>query len=167
MSGGVANGPRSERARFLFRDEHGVIDAPTWCFHAGWLAVLAVALTLVWFALRPYAQHDLKTEAFLAPMTIVAFAYLIAYSFALILVAICYVLLSMKRFRALGAPVGLAGLVPFLALLAASAHFLRAQTPDVVALPYVIGLDVALVAAAGWTIVELGIRPTLFRSPGL
>ncbi len=163
----IAGATRGERARFLFRDEHGVIDAPTWRLHAGWLAALAAVMTLVWFALRPYAHHDLRTEAFLAPMTIVAFAYLIAYSFAVILVAICYVLLSMKRFRALGAPVGLAGLVPFLALLAASAHFLRAQTPDVVALPYVVGLDVALAAAAAWTIVELGIRPTLFRSPSL
>ena len=66
----------------------------------------------------------------------------------------------------MGAPVGLAGLVPLLALLAASAHFLRAQTPDVVALAYVVGLDVALVAAVVWTIVELGVRPTVFRPAG-
>ena len=123
-----AGGTGSSRARFLFREEAGTIEAATWRFHAAWLAALAAVLTLVWWALRPYAHHDLATQAFLAPMTIVAYAYLIAYAFALILLAICYVMLTMKRFRALGAPAGLAGLVPLLALFAASAHFLRAQT---------------------------------------
>ena len=159
-----AGGVGSSRARFLFREEAGTIDAATWRFHATWLAALAAVLTLVWWALRPYAHHDLATQAFLAPMTIVAYAYLIAYAFALILLAICYVMLTMKRFRALGAPAGLAGLVPLLALFAASAHFLRAQTPDVVALGYVVALDAALLAVAAWTIAELGVRPLLFKA---
>ncbi len=154
----------SGRARFLFREEAGTIDAATWRLHAAWLAALAFALTLAWFALQPYARHDLKTQAFIAPMTVVAYTYLIVYAFAVILIAISYVMLTMKRFRALGAPAGLAGLVPLLALFAASAHFLRAQTPDVVALPYVVLLDAALVAVTLWTIVELGVRPLLFRA---
>ena len=54
--------------------------------------------------------------------------------------------------------------MPLLALFAASAHFLRSQTPDVVALGYVVALDMALVAVTLWTVVELGIRPLLFRA---
>ena len=159
-----AGASRGSRLRFLFREEAGTIDAATWRLHAAWLVALAAVLTMVWWALRPYAHHDLATQAFLAPMTIVAYAYLIVYAFALLLIAVCYVLLTMKRFRAVGAPAGLAGLVPLLALFAASAHFLRAQTPDAVALAYVVALDAALVAVALWTIAELGVRPLVFRA---
>ena len=139
------------------------MDAATWRLHAGWLLLLLGALTAVWFALRPYTHHDLATSPFFVPMVVVAFAYLVAYSFAVLLIAVSYVMLSMKRFRALRAPAALAGLVPLLALLAASAHFLRAQTPDVVAIWYVVALDAALGAAVLWTAVELGIRPVLLR----
>ena len=159
----MTTGARAARARFLFRNELGTVDAPTWRFHAGWLALLLAALTAVWFVLRPYTHHDLATSPFFVPMVVVAFGYLIAYSFAVLLIAVCYVMLSMKRFRALRAPAALAGLVPLLALLAASAHFLRAQTPDVVAIWYVVALDAALGTAALWTALELGIRPILLR----
>lgn len=152
------------RSRFLFREDAGTIGAATWRFHAAWLAALAVAMTLGWFALQPYAHHDLKTQAFLQPMTIVAFAYLIVYAFALILVAISYVMLTMKRFRAVGAPAGLAGLVPLLALFAASAHFMHSQTPDAFGLPYVVALDAALAIVTLWTVVELGVRPLAFKA---
>ena len=155
--------PLAERARFLFRNEQGTVDAATWRLHAGWLLLLLAALTAGWFALRPYTHHDLATSPLFVPMVVVAFAYLIAYSFAVLVIAVSYVMLSMKRFRALHAPAALAGVVPLLALLAASAHFLRTQTPDVVAVWYVVALDVALVAATLWTAVELGIRPTLLR----
>ena len=157
--GADAPGARSERARFLFRSDAGTIDAATWRLHAAWLAVLLVCLTLLWFVLRPYAHHDLATSAFIAPMTILAFAYLVVYAFAVILIAICYVMLSMKRFRARGWPAALASVIPLLALFAASLHFLRAQTPDAVALWYVILLDAALAGATVWTVVELGVRP--------
>ncbi len=145
-----------ERIRFLFRNEHGVIDAPTWRFHAAWLLGALILLALGWVALRPYAHHDLSKTAFIAPMTILAFAYLIVGSFAVLLTAVCYVMLSMKRCRDGGWPVGLAGLVPLLVLFAASLHFLHAQTPDVIALWHVALADAALAAAVAWTIVELG-----------
>ena len=147
-----------DRGRFLFRNENGTIDAPTWRFHASWLGALLALMTLGWFALRPYAHHDLATSAFIAPMTIVAFAYLIVYAFAVILIAVCYVMLSMKRLRDRAMPVGLAGLVPVLVLFAASLHFLRAQTPDVVSVWYLVALDLLLAGAAVWTIAELGVR---------
>ena len=150
--------PTPSRARFLFRQEEGTVDAATWRFHAGWLAALAVAMTIGWLLLRPYAHHDLKTEAFIRWITVAAFTYLILYAFALILAAICYTMLSIKRLRDLGRPTSLAGAVPLFVLLAASLHFMRDQTPDVILLGYVIALDLTLAVAVAWTVVELGFR---------
>ena len=153
---GKARSP--SRARFLFRQDAGRIDAATWRFHAGWIAAVAVALTVGWLLLRPYAQHDLKTEAFIRWGTVAAFTYVILYAFALILLAICYTMLSIKRLRDIGRPTALAGLVPLFVFLAASLLFIRDQTPDVIVLPYVIALDVVLAIVVAWTVVELGFR---------
>jgi hypothetical protein len=153
-----APAPWQARARFLFRSEDGVVDAPTWRFHVVWLALLLTGLTAGWLVLRPLTRHDLATSAFIAPGTVAAFTYLVLYAFAVLLVAVSYTMLSIKRLRARALPTGLAGLVPLLSLLAASLHFLHAQTPDVVGLPYVVLLDGALLAAVGWTAVELGAR---------
>ena len=142
------------RGRFLFRQDQGRIDAATWRFHAGWLTALAVALTLVWLLLRPYAHVDLQTG--LRWITITAFTYLIVYSFALVLLAVCYTMLSIKRLRDRHRPTSLAGMVPLFVLLAASLHFMRDQTPDVIVLPYVIVLDAVLALVVAWTIIELG-----------
>ena len=144
------------RARFLFRNEEGVIDAPTWRFHAGWLLALALALTALWLVLKPFTHHDLATSAFIAPMTVLAFAYLVAYSFALLLIAVCYVMLTIKRLRDRAAPPALAALVPLLLLFAAALHFMHAEAPDVILTAYVVVLDIALIAAVTWTVVDLG-----------
>ncbi len=146
------------RTYFLFRSDQGVIDAPTWRRHSGWLVLLAVVLTGIWHELAPYAHHDLRTTAFLAPMTIVAFAYLIVFAFAVIFIAISFYNLSAKRLRARGLPTGLAGLVPLGALLAGAASWLQPQVPDVISVWYVLGLDLLLVAATIWTAVDLGFR---------
>ena len=147
-------GRPDSRGRFLFRQEQGRIDAATWRLHAGWLAALVVAMTIGWLLLRPYAHVDLTTG--FRWLTVAAFTYLIVYAFALILVAICYTMLTIKRLRDRRRPTGLAGLLPFLVLCAASAHFLRDQTPDVVLLAYVIAIDVVVVIAAALSVVELG-----------
>ena len=149
---------RSDRARFLFRTETGIIDAPTWRVHAGWLFALLAGMTVVWLLLRPYAHHDLAKSAFIAPMTILAFAYLIIFSFAVLLIAISFTMLSMKRFRDRGEPVGLAGLIPLLALFAGSLHFIQPQAPDVISAWYLVATDGILVAAIIWTIVDCGFR---------
>lgn len=150
-------GTMGARARFLFREEAGEIDAPTWRRHVAWLAALALVLTLVWWALRPYARHDLSQSAFIAPMTILAYTYLLAFAFAVLLIAISYTMLTIKRLRACHLPTGLAGLVPFLALLSGAAHFLQGKTPDVVSVWYPAALDLTLVVAIGWTIYACGL----------
>ena len=150
--------PAPSRVRFLFRQENGRIDAATWRIHAGWIAAVAAALTIGWVLLRPYAHHDLKTEAFIRWITVAAFTYVIVYAFALILLAICYTMLSIKRLRDLGRPTALAGLVPLFVFFAACLLFMRDQTPDVIVLPYVIALDLVLAIVVVWTVAELGFR---------
>lgn len=151
-------GALADRARFLFRSEAGTIDAATWRRHVAWLAALIAFMTVLWLMLRPYAHHDLATTPFIAPMTIVTFAYLIVYSFAVLVVAISYTMLSMKRLRDRGEPTGLAGLVPLLALCDGSLHFLQAKTPDVISPWFVYGLDAIFAAFVLWTVLQLGFR---------
>ena len=149
-----------ERAHFLFREDFGVVDAATWRFHTAWLALLTLALTLLLIPLRPYTFHDLATTPFLAPLTILAYGYVVVYSFAILAIAISFVMLSIKRLRDRGRPTGFAGMVPFLAFLAASVHFLRPQVPDTISIWYAIALDVLLAVAVVVTVVELGFKPT-------
>ncbi len=89
-------------------------------------------------------------------MTILAYSYLILFAFAVLFIAISFSNLSAKRLRARGLPTGLAGLVPLLALLAGAAHWLQPQVPDVIAIWYVVGLDVLLAAAVAWSVAALG-----------
>lgn len=150
----------AERAHFLFREDYGTIDAPTWRFHTAWLVLLAAVLTLLLVPLRPYTVHDLAKTPFLAPLTILAYGYVIVYSFAILAIAISYVMLSIKRLRDRGRPTGFAGMVPFVAFLAASLHFLRPQVPDAIPIWYAVALDALLAIAIVVTVVELGFRPT-------
>jgi uncharacterized membrane protein YhaH (DUF805 family) len=149
---------RRERAHFLFQVEDGTVDAPTWRYHAAWMAVVLIVTTVIWRLLAPYAHHDLATSAFLAPMTILAFVYLLAFSFFVLLLAISFYFLSAKRLRDRGEPTALAGLLPFLALVSGSLHFIQPQVPDVIAIWYVIGVDIALVAVGIWMVIDLGFR---------
>jgi uncharacterized membrane protein YhaH (DUF805 family) len=107
----------AERIRFLYRTEEGRIARATWLKGAGALAAILLPFVLLWLPLSPYTAHDLATDPFFVPMTAVAYAYVLIYSFVILLVSVCYVNLTAKRFRALGrpAPVGLAGLVPLVA----------------------------------------------------
>ena len=89
-------------------------------------------------------------------ITVAAFTYVILYAFALILVAVCYTMLTTKRLRDRRRHIGLAGMIPLLILFAASLHFMRGQTPDVIVLPYVVTLDALLAMMVVWTVAELG-----------
>ena len=149
-----------ERARFLFRDDFGVVNAATWRLHAAWLVGLLAVLTLLIVPLTPYMRHDLAKQPFFAPMTILAFTYVISYSFVVLSIAISYTMLSIKRLRDRGKPTALAGLVPFLVLLAGAAHFLQPIAADSISIWYVVLLDAMLAVAIVATIVELGFRPT-------
>jgi uncharacterized membrane protein YhaH (DUF805 family) len=150
----------AERIRFLYRTEQGRIDRATWIRGAGALAAILAPFFLVWLALSPYTDHDLARDPFFVPMTAVAYAFVILYSFAILLVAVSYVNLSAKRFRDLGraAPVALAGLAPLVALVVGAVHWLQPRVAEVMPRLWVWGADAALVAVIGWTIYELGFR---------
>lgn len=149
------------RIRFLYRADQGRIDRETWLRGAGVLLAILTPLTLIWYALAPYATHDLATTPFFAPATIVAYAYLIFYSFVVLLIAISFVNLSAKRFRDRGRapPLGLAGLAPLCALLASAAHFMQPRLPEVFARWHVWGVDALMLGVVAWTVYELGYDP--------
>ncbi len=150
----------AERLRFLYRTDQGRIDRATWRRGAGALVAVLLPLTLIWFALAPYSVHDLAMTPFFAPMTIVAYAYVIFYAFAVMLIVVSFINLSAKRCRDRGLtpPLGLASLAPLLALLAGAAHFLQPRVAEVMSRWYVWGVDAVFVGAALWTIYELGWR---------
>lgn len=146
--------------RFLFREEQGLIDAPTWRRGLVALAAPMVAMTLIWWWLLPFANRDLSERAFVDPMTIVVYAYLLVYAAAIMLAAVCFYFLSVKRWRDLARPPGLAGLPLLAALVDGAAHWVQPRVSE--AMPYwtVVVLDVVLIAIVVWTARELGARPS-------
>lgn len=151
----------AERIRFLYRTEQGRIDRAAWVRGAGALAAVLAPFLLIWLPLAPYTDHDLaRGDPFFAPMTAVAYGYVILLTFVILLVAVSWVNLSAKRFRALGykAPLALAGLAPLVALVVSATHWLQPRVAEVMPRFWVWGADAVLVAVAAWTIYELGLR---------
>jgi hypothetical protein len=147
-----------ERIRFLYRTDAGAIDRETWRRGAAALVAALVPFTLIWLALEPYTDHDLAKSPLWVPMTAAAYAFLILYAFIVMLIAISFVNLSAKRFRALGRPwpLGLASLLPLFALLAGASHFLQPRVAEVMPRWYIYPVDAALAGLALWTVYELG-----------
>jgi uncharacterized membrane protein YhaH (DUF805 family) len=146
-----------EGLRFLYRNEEGVIDRRVWWLGVAPLASIIFVMTLVWFVLEPYSKRGLDERAFLDPMTIVAYVYLLIFAFAVILIAVCFVILSMKRLRDRGRPPGLAGALPLAALLAGAANWLEPQIDGTIVPLLAILSWIALALALVWTIVEMGV----------
>lgn len=152
--------PSRERLDFLYRTEEGRIGRSDWRLGAGGLVAALVPLTLIWLALVPYTDHDLSKDPFFAWPTVAAYAYLTLYALAILLIAVSFVHLSVKRFRALGrpAPLLLAGLLPFAALVAGAMRWLQPRVSEVMPHWPVTLADLAFVAIALWTVYELGVR---------
>ena len=146
-----------EGLRFLYRSEEGVIDRRVWWLGALPLAAILFAMTMIWFALEPYARRGLDERAFLDPLTIVAYLYLAAFAFAVIFGSVCFVVLSMKRLRDRARPPGLAGALPLAALLAGAANWLEPQIDGSLVSILALLSWIALAAAIVWTIVEMGV----------
>jgi hypothetical protein len=152
--------PERARLHFLYQEEAGELGLEEWRSGAALLAALLAPLTLIWFRLLPYTDHDLAKQPFFVPMTALAYAYLILYAIVTLLIAISFVNLSAKRFRALRrhAPVGLASLTPLIALFDGAAHWLQPRIAEVMPIWTLWPFDAALIAVAGWTLWELGVR---------
>jgi uncharacterized membrane protein YhaH (DUF805 family) len=154
----------AERIRFLYRTEQGRIDRVVWLKGAGALTAVFAPFYLIWLALSPYTAHDLAKDPFFVPLTAVAYTFVIVYAFVIILIAVCYVNLSAKRFRDLGRewPVALAGLAPLIALIDGATHWLQPRVAEVMPIYWVWGVDAALVGVIGWTVYELGFKEASF-----
>ena len=161
MASWRASWPTSERIRFLFRADQGRIDRDVWRRGAVALLAFVAPFVGVWRLLEPYTDHDLAKSPLFAPLTALAYAYVIFFAFVALLVAISFVNLSAKRFRDIGlsAPLGLASLPLLAVFLAAAAHWLQPRIAEVMPRWQVYPFDTAAVIVAGWTLYQLGFAP--------
>jgi hypothetical protein len=152
----MAQGERAARFRFLYRQTEGVIGARAWALASLSPVGVALLLTAIAFAVAPDAPRDLAREAFVDPLVVARNAYLIVYSFALILCAVAEYFVSAKRFADRGEPPALAGLAPFALFVAAAAHWWTPRSEGLApaALPYL--CDALALAIVAWTILDLG-----------
>ncbi|MGA2485801.1 MAG: hypothetical protein ABSF49_07415, partial [Roseiarcus sp.] len=116
----MAESLRAARFRFLYRESEGFVGGREWALASLAPVGIALVLTIVAYAIAPEAPRDLAHEAFIDPLVVARHAYLIVYSFALILCAVAEYFLSAKRFADRGRPPALAGLAPFSLLVAAA-----------------------------------------------
>jgi uncharacterized membrane protein YhaH (DUF805 family) len=147
--------PRS-RIYFLFRTDAGRIDAPTWWRSTLLLVGIFVVLTIGWHLIQPYGDHDLDTTLLFTIGIFAANLYRLLYGFAVIMILICYYNLSAKRWRDIGRPAALAGLLPLLACIAGALHWIEPRVdPD---MPHAIPIaaDITLAAVFVWNVIELG-----------
>lgn len=145
--------------RFLYRTEEGVISRALWWTGLAPLISIMTVLSAIWIMLSPYANRGLDERAFLDPMTAAAYIFLMFFAFAVMLIAVCFVMLSMKRLRARGRPAGLAGIPLLAVLLAGAVHWLEPQMSGAVPMWGVYASDGLLLASIVWAIVDMGVLP--------
>jgi uncharacterized membrane protein YhaH (DUF805 family) len=152
----MAQAPADWNFRFLYRQGEGCIGRRQWWLASAPPTVVAVALTLIWIAIAPPAR-DLAHEQLFIGGVAARYAYLIVYSFVLLLSAVMQYFVSAKRFSARELPSSLAGVLPFAIFVAAAANWYQPRSEG--AEPAWISwlFDLAALAAVGWTIYELGL----------
>jgi hypothetical protein len=152
----MAEDERAARFRFLYREGEGSVGAREWALASVGPVGIALVLTMIAFAVAPDAPRDLAREAFVDPLTVARHAYLIVYSFALILCAVAEYFVSAKRFADRGKPPALAGLAPFSLLVAGAAHWYQPRSEGAMPEGLVYVFDVLAVAILAWNVIELG-----------
>ena len=161
----MAESPRAARFRFLYRDSEGFVDGREWALASVGPAALALALTIVAFAVAPDAPRDLAREAFIDPIVVARHAYLIVYAFALILCAVAEYFVSAKRFADRGKPPALAGLAPFSLLIAGAAYWYQPRSEGTAPEGLVYAFAALAVAIVAWNVIELGFGASRRRAP--
>jgi uncharacterized membrane protein YhaH (DUF805 family) len=147
--------PRS-RIYFLFRSDAGRIDAATWWRGTLLLVGIFAVLTFGWHLIEPYADHGLNATLLFTVGILFANLYRLVYGFALILILISYYNLSAKRWRDIGRPAALAGLLPLFAWIAGAVHWLEPRLNPEMPHAIPIAANIVLVAILIWNVVELG-----------
>ena len=154
------------RWSFLFRTDEGRIDAKTWWVNSALLVAIFAVITFGWILVRPYAEHDLATQPLFTFSILAANLYRLVYGFACILLLVCFYNLSAKRWRDIGRPAALAGLLPFLASTAWALHWLEPRVGGEVPHFVVVLADILLYATLAWNLIELGGLRALVRRQG-
>ena len=149
--------------RFLYRQSEGTISASTWAMAAWRPLAIAGAIIAIWALLAPAPPRPLTEAELRAGAAVPALIFTVGYSFAAVLSVLAVLLLAVaeyfvcaKRLRAIGLPPSLAGLAPFLVLLAGAAHWYVARAGDssIVAVPRI--FDAVAGLACVWTVWMLG-----------
>lgn len=152
------------RAYFLFRSDDGRIDVATWRRGAALLAGVFICLCIGWIFIQPYADHDLNTTPLMTAVILVANLYRLLFGFSIILILISYYNLSAKRWRDIGRPAGLAGLLPFVACVCGAAHWLEPRLDRALPHAATLATDLVLILTFIWNVVELGGLRSLQKS---
>ncbi len=152
----MAQDPRAERFRFLYRQAEGVIDRRAWARASLPPVAIALLLTAIWLAIAPRGPRDLAREAFVDPVVVATHVYFLVYSFALILCAVAEYFVSAKRFADRGRPPALAGLAPFSLLLAGAAHWYQPRSEGTMPEGLAYAFDAVAIAILAWNVIELG-----------
>ena len=149
---------RESGFRFLFRTDQGTIDRATWWRGMALILAPIAAFYLGWRALTFALMRVNLSGGLEHAASALAYLYLLAFGFAILLDAVCFYNLSAKRFRDRGLPAYLAGLVLVAALFAAAAHWLQPlmQGDEPVYVPLI--FDALTLILAAWTVAELGTR---------
>jgi hypothetical protein len=152
----MAQNPRAERFRFLYRQAEGVVDRRAWARASAPPAGIALVMTAIWLAIAPNGPRDLAREAFIDPIVVATHVYFLVYSFALILCAVAEYFVSAKRFADRGKPPALAGLAPFSLLLAGAAHWFQPRSEGAMPEGLAYAFDAVALAIIAWNVIELG-----------
>lgn len=151
-----------EGINFLYRSEEGTVDRRTWWLGSVLLAAILFVLTMIWLVLKPWAGRGLDERAMIDARTIAAYLYVMFYAFALLFLAVSYVNLTSKRFRARGfrtLPAGLAGLPLVLSGIYGGLYWVQLRLPDRFLVWGVAIVALLAVLSMLWHIFELGLRP--------
>ena len=144
---------------FLFRRDEGTIDRRTWWINALALAVPLALMTLVWNLIGEGAHRVIDTQSqLLDARTGFTYLYLLVFAAAILLAAVSYYNLSSKRFRARSLQPGLAGILPFCALITGAVHWMVPRVGDALPGWATWAVDAGLLAVLVWNMWELGVR---------
>jgi uncharacterized membrane protein YhaH (DUF805 family) len=160
---------RLDRAtiHLLFQNYEGRIGRRVWRSGTLVLAAILIPLTLVWIFIAPATRRDLSRPELLDADALLAFTFLVIFSFAVILIAVSWTNLSAKRFRGRGRPAAFGTALPFAAFIDGAAHWFQPNASDVFPDWALIFMDVALAAVALWSFYELGLANPAGRRSNL
>lgn len=140
---------------FLFRNDRGRINRVTWWRGTLSLVLIGLIATAGWLVVRPYTRDAIRQPPALA---VLGYVYLMAFSFAVLVLLVCEYNLSAKRFAARGMPRFLAGALPLTLLFASAMDYYVPRSDGTLPIWTMWPVMLIVLAILVWNVVELGIR---------